>query len=108
MFPRYISCSPGSVSYLHLTQPFFLQLCPNTPHLVPVALQCATTSQVKVTAPPVGSHHCFLPWATKITGARKNCSDWGPGSPSLALPKSFQVSFSLLNLLFDLEGGREL
>lgn len=21
-------------------QPFFLQLCPNTPHLVPVALQC--------------------------------------------------------------------
>lgn len=112
MFPRYISCSPGSVSYhqtgLSYHSPSSSSCVPILP-ILSLSHFNATISQVKVTAPLVGSHHCFLPWATKITGARKNCSDWGPGAgPSLALPKSFSSQFQPLNLLFDLRGGREL
>lgn len=106
------------VSQIHLLFSWLCVLPPDSPSssscvpILPILSLShfnATTSQVKVTAPLVGSHHCFLPWATKITGARKNCSDWGPGAgPSLALPKSFSSQFQPLNLLFDLRGGREL
>lgn len=85
-------------------QPFFLQVSLRTP-ILSLSHVNATTSQVKVAAPLVGSAQYFLPWATKITGARKSCSDWGPGAgPSLALPKRFSSQFHSLNLLFDLRG----
>lgn len=89
-------------------QPFFLQVSPGTPHLVPVTLQCHYFPGESGCSPSRVIQY-FLPWAAKITGARKSCSDWGPGAgPSLALPKSFSSQFHSLNLLFDLRGGREL
>ena len=107
MFPRYISCSPASMSY-HLDSPSSSSCVPILP-ILSLSHFNATTSQVKVTAPLVWSPHYFLSRATQITGARKNCSDWGPrAGPSLALPKSFSSQFQPLNLLFDLRGGREL
>ena len=107
MSPRSISCSPASTSG-HLDSPSSSRWVPGLP-ILSLSHFSATTSQVKEAAPLVGSPQYFLPWATKITGARKSCSDWGPGAgPSPALPKSSSSQFHSLNLLFDLRGWHEL